>query len=208
MRYGLEVESFVVNENEEVVIPPTNLPVDEFPLIIEARGRPRRNIREAVYSVLAERERIKNRLKGTGLHLSSRSTFPKDQELYHELMKGRTITKSIDWSNMYGELPDRNTWYAGIHVSFTDERSMTVGNETRTYNGMWNFMELFIRLEKEFEKDITGADRVPGMYELKGNGRIEYRSLPVHLINDPELLIKRLNLCRLRVNERPDNYEI
>ena len=79
---------------------------------------------------------------------------------------------------------------AGIHLSVTDEQTETVmsydrdggqNNKTVSHNVLWDFSSLFRLLDKMFVNEIKDSKRNPGFYELKYDGRIEYRSLPTNI---------------------------
>ncbi len=74
--------------------------------------------------------------------------------------------------------------YAGLHISITNPRSYTGDNNREvTYFPCFDYPSIFRKLEKEFTSEIKAAYRNPGFYEVKPDGRVEYRSLPATLIH-------------------------
>ncbi len=62
------------------------------------------------------------------------------------------------------------------------ETQPTVTSEeiVHKYSPLWDYIQLFRFLDQRFEAEIKEAGRLPGFYELKHDGRIEYRSLPAN----------------------------
>lgn len=45
-------------------------------------------------------------------------------------------------------------------------------------NECFDYITIFKKLDEAFAEEIKEAKRLPGFYEIKSDGRIEYRSLP------------------------------
>jgi hypothetical protein len=48
----------------------------------------------------------------------------------------------------------------------------------------FDWMRWFLLFDKAFKEEIKNSYRNPGFYELKSDGRIEYRSLPNNINMD------------------------
>lgn len=69
-----------------------------------------------------------------------------------------------------------------MHISIKKELSYR--DSSFKYAKVLDFPYIFKRIEAEFGKEIADSDRTKGFYEVKDDGRVEYRSLPCTLIND------------------------
>ena len=181
MLYGLEKEFFLKDGDEYVIPVPKGLPFDGSGVLVEARGEPRGDITEAVFSLLAEVERLKSSTTLT-LDDSPVVTVRKDQKFAVR----REYSKEVNsYQNLYGyeyHKTRQNQHTAGVHISFTNPTTIHMENSgTRTVNGMFDFVQLFRHLDSEFNSEIKDAKRRPGFYEIKPDGRVEYRSLPANV---------------------------
>jgi hypothetical protein len=92
----------------------------------------------------------------------------------------------LKYENIYGYETHRCSTKlatASLHVSFTNELERTYvdhkGNYVEhKYQGFIDHAKFIVALDKAFKKEIKEAKRNPGFYEVKYDGRIEYRSLP------------------------------
>jgi hypothetical protein len=198
MKYGLEKEFFLcTTPGNEIVIPqiilPT-LPIDGCGYLIEARGLPYDNIYEAVYSLNAEIHRIEDLLPSNVMLLDS----PVEKLSKEFLFKiSRKYVKGLTkYQNIYGYSNHRiknNERTAGVHISFTDTKSYYgKDNQKFTYNQNFDWLSIFKALDSYFSDEIKDAKRNKGFYELKEDGRIEYRSLPADI--DLNKVIRAINL--------------
>ena len=82
---------------------------------------------------------------------------------------------------------------AGVHISFTKPAHIHRGDKEPlvTVNTLFDFVQVFKALDVAFKDEIIGAKRNPGFYEIKTDGRIEYRSLPSNV--DMDKIIKVVN---------------
>jgi hypothetical protein len=191
-KIGLEVEFFAISKGKIVDASTSGLPHDEFPLLVEARGEPAQCPFKAVGSVRAEIARIRSLMKVSKLSPLMQNWVDKDDhyKVLAEAVQRRGIHKQISWENIHGSgLSKKNETHlaAGMHVSFTKSSSFRyVDSDKReqahSYNQLFDFSKLFRGIENEFGKEIDASERVRGFYELKPDGRIEYRSLPTTLI--------------------------
>jgi hypothetical protein len=207
IKIGLEKEMFLLDKDKKPVVIPEGLPFDECGLLLEARGKPSTDIYEAVYSLMAEEKRIRDlvKLKYPELIVSDSTVYSVDRKT--KVSANRTYAKGVlSYRNIYGFEHHKNNLKevtAGIHISFTNEHEMTwftseeIGDHYRnnehkqTFNLNFDWLQVFLQLDTLFKKEITDAKRNMGFYEIKGDGRIEYRSLPSNVSMDK--IISALN---------------
>jgi len=183
MKIGFEQEFFVMNsKTRELVIPvPKVFPFpDESGVLIEARGEPSLDVIEAIFSLKADMERLDMICSKNGYIMWDKPLMVVSRK--ERVSLSREFSKGISkFENLYGFTAHRNKlmeWTAGIHISFTKPTMISVGDEVRHYNSMWDFPTLFRKLDDVFADEIKETKRNPGFYELKQDGRVEYRSLP------------------------------
>jgi hypothetical protein len=195
LKVGLEQEFFCVSSGENNTEIPNLVPkaipyYDDCGWLFEARGNPSRDIIDAIFSLKAAVYRLDasiaayNRNKSADNPELKKGSLPfMTIERDLKVAAARKFSKGlIRYRNLYGHEHHRtrnNEFTAGIHISFTNPTE--VRNEdkrTVTVNGMFDFNRLFSIFDKEFSTEIREAKRNPGFYEIKGDGRIEYRSLP------------------------------
>lgn len=195
IKIGLEKEMFLLDKNNKPVVIPEGLPFDECGLLLEARGKPSVDIYEAVYSLMAEVKRIEDLVKQKypDYHISDEPVLEVDRKT--KVSANRTYAKGVlSYRNIYGFEHHKNNLKevtAGIHISFTNEYEMSwftteeIGNNQfrgnehkQTFNLNFDWLQIFLQLDKLFKEDISNGKRNQGFYEIKSDGRIEYRSLP------------------------------
>lgn len=199
MKYGLEQEFFVKNgEGSLIGALPAVLTPDDCGFLAEARGQPYTNIREAVFSLLADVHRLQTEAVKLGFTLVCE---PNADVPFKAIMESRRAFSkgTLSFQNLYGHEShkEKRKKTAGIHISFTEYadyacyRRGTRDNEfvphTFNYQPNWDWVQLFRHLDHWFKDEIKAARRNPGFYELKEDGRIEYRSLPNDV--DPQRII-------------------
>ncbi len=180
MKFGLEWESFVTDAKGVISLIPKTIPHDDCGWLVEARGDPAYTPEKAVGLLLAEKYKIQQLLAKAGLALYSVDFLKLPREF--KLSARREFTKGVvRFQNLYGKVPS-SLDHAGVHISFTDPIEISyVKNELpikETVNRLWDFPTVFKKLDKAFAEEIKKARRVPGFYEIKYDGRVEYRSLP------------------------------
>lgn len=183
MKFGLEKEMFLVDGEGGVTVVPASLPVDEGGLLVEARGAPHDDFTDAVFSLMASECRIAKQVAEAcpTHHLLTRPVMSISQGLRRQASR-RYIKGLISYQNIYGFASHRNRQseqLAGIHLSITCPRTISIGDGNSTIaNIMFDWVQVFRYLDDAFATEIRVAKRRPGFYELKDDGRIEYRSLP------------------------------
>lgn len=186
-KIGLEKEVFLLDEKGIPQIVPSEIPMDESGILAEARGNPFFDGVEAVYSLMASIHGLEqaiavyNKRTGRNLHISDTPLMKISRKTRIELSRLYTKPRS-EYQNLYGFDSHRNTQSeqtAGIHISFTYPTTINTRNNTQTtVNQLFDFPQLIRKLDNTFKTEIREAKRRQGFYEIKSDGRIEYRSLP------------------------------
>ena len=206
MRVGLEKEFFVLRDEKPIPLVrggglcgysfgiPFGIPHDECGWLAEARSQPFTSIIDAVFSLKAAVYRIERQIADINkrpeftavspLVLTDNPVMKMDRSV--KLQAARYFPKGvIKYQNLYGHQCHKNSMReatAGVHVSFTDERSYRDKEGTeRTYNINFDWPQIFIKLDAAFAEEIKASKRRPGFYEIKPDGRVEYRSLPANV---------------------------
>lgn len=186
LKFGLEKEFFCLStEDKSVSVVPKGMAADSCGWLVEARGNAFTNIVDAVFSLHADIHRLVKEAGGKGVILVDTPLLKVPRDV--RVAAARASAKGlISYENLYGYQHHKNTGLdatAGVHISFT--RPVTVdrgeGRESGILNGMFDWAKIFIGLDKAFAAEIKAAKRLPGFYELKDDGRIEYRSLPANV---------------------------
>lgn len=187
MNIGLEKEFFLVNQDNlpQLVVGSGAPPIDDCGWLVEARGGPEVSIIVAVYNLKADIHRIQFHYKdffsktGTRLIDTPVMKIPRDMRQ----QAARKFTKGlVSHSNLYGHEAHRVSMLeatAGVHISFTNPGTVYhKDGSSVSYNQNFDWAKLFRKLDAAFKDEIEAAKRRPGFYEIKGDGRVEYRSLP------------------------------
>lgn len=206
MKFGFELELFCRTPIEGEVggkycLVPPGLPYDECGWLVEVRSEPHYDLRKAIALLEAETIAVTEQAAKKSIILVRQplAEIPRDLKV----QAARQHTKGlIRYRNIYGHETHRcrtNLATASLHISFTNEREKVFRYTNRTiegkyikeasvtesfkYNGFIDHAKIIVGLDKAFAADIRAAQRNPGFYEVKDDGRIEYRSLP----NDVDL---------------------
>ncbi|MCI0557128.1 MAG: hypothetical protein MN733_01430, partial [Nitrososphaera sp.] len=169
------------------------IPHDECGWLAEARSEPSSELLRAVHNLEFADKSVSRAVAqwnefavATDLvFLMMEPTLPIPRDTL--LLARRRFAKGVEkFQNLYGFKCHRNKrseGTAGIHVSvtrpsnvrWTDEKGR---DQERLYYSLFDFVPFVRAMDKEFKAEIEAARRRPGFYEVKGDGRIEYRSLP------------------------------
>lgn len=197
MKIGLEKEFFVLRENKPIVVPP-QLSADESGVLAEARGNAFSNVTEAIFSLQASAYDLSKRAEKMKVSLVDHPlmVIPRSVRLEANRIYAKGLTRH---ENLYGHKSHRNLiseQTAGVHVSFTKTREEKIADRTFRSNEIFDFPQIFRKLDEAFAVEIKQAKRRPGFYELKPDGRIEYRSLPANVDMDKliDVLVSALPL--------------
>jgi len=182
LKYGLEKEYFLLKDGKPIVV--SGFPADECGLLVEARGEPHYSITGAIFSLLSKDYELQTKAKKESLVLSDQPLMVIPHDVKLEAMR-RFAKPLIKYENLYGHKAHKNSLReqtAGVHISFTSPQSYSYDNgKIYKYNTIFDFVQIFKKLDKAFAEEIKSAKRLPGFYELKTDGRIEYRSLPANV---------------------------
>jgi len=180
-KFGLEKEVFLLNTSNEPCIVPKKFPHDDEGFQVEFRGHPHEDITEAVYSMLANEDYHVKQIKSEGYKILQVPLLKIPRDL--KLKARRNFTKGVlKFQNLYSfkrHAVAQHESTAGIHLSITFPQPIYhKGKLVSSFNGMWDWVQFFKYLDEHFKEEIKESKRKPGFYELKPDGRIEYRSLP------------------------------
>lgn len=203
LKMGLEKEFFVKNTDGEFVMPEQyGLSYDECGYLCEARGAAANDILTAVYNLKAEEHRLHMKANARFVVLDDTpiAMLPKNM-----LLEGRRryVKGVISYRNFKGFTTHRNSakeQIAGVHISFSNPVSLPIKDNKGKVTGYTDFlqnfdwMSIFWRLDIAFAAEIKAAKRNPGFYEMKPDGRVEYRSLPANV--DLDKVITVINQIR------------
>lgn len=184
LKFGLEKEFFVMpngTENQPILVP-NGIPKDECGYLAEARGLPFHSIEEAVFSVMAETYRIETKLEDMDLIADDIPLLKVPRELLIEAQR-HNVKGLISYNNYYGHKHHKNKHneaIAAVHISITKPRTVSTNQPygMMEINECFDYISIFKKLDEAFAEEIKEAKRLPGFYEVKSDGRIEYRSLP------------------------------
>lgn len=200
MKIGFELEAFCLASKDlgpdkggNALVPclvPDGLPLDECGWLVEVRSEPHSDVTKAIFLLQAETRTVEAQAKAKRVSLSyvPLLEIPRDLKVKAARRHGKGL---LTFRNLYGHETHRTRFAtASLHVSFTEERTFRYGagtpivNHTFTYPGFIDHARIIVSLDKAFAKEIAAAKRNPGFYEVKGDGRIEYRSLPNNVCLD------------------------
>lgn len=192
MKIGLEKEFFLVDGEDNLNLLTGDLgvlPHDDCGWLVEARGKPFYKITEAVFSLKADCYEIRHILKKR-INVAEELFFLVDTPIMPvtrsvKVEASRHFAKGLTkYGNLYGFQYHRNNQSeatAGLHISFTSPQCSGCSDCHKmghSYNGNFDWPAIFTGLDKAFAEEIKAAKRRPGFYEIKHDGRVEYRSLP------------------------------
>jgi len=188
MNFGLEKEMFVTDSLGKLVLPCLGLPTDHNPILAEARGDPANNIIDAVFLLEAQVYRMHKIAERAKQKLSDEPISKINNNLRDKIHRDSRLRKAADVSeNLYGHMRHKNKdneVTAGVHLSVTNKRTYVINakeNQLGTFNAPWDFAKFVLFMDTLFAVEILKAKRNPGFYEIKPDGRIEYRSLPANV---------------------------
>ena len=191
----MEKEAFLVDEEGNPQIVPPHIPHDDEGIQIEYRGNPYNNFIYAYASLEASeysvnREILREKL-GSPLVIPY-IKVPRDTKLKLRRMYNKGTLK---YENIYGYKRHKvssNVSTAGIHISITNQivkpfhklQNNVIFYDNFIYNAPWDFNKFIRDIDSVFSAEIKKAKRNLGFYEIKNDGRIEYRSLPNDVSKD------------------------
>jgi hypothetical protein len=182
MKIGLEKEFFVMQGNKCLIVP-TGMPFDDSGVLTEARSAPFEKPEDAVFSLQADIYRLQKQAEKLNLQLSDVpfQKIDRDTRLAASRKFAKGLTKYQNLYNYKHHKNGSNETPAGIHISFTNPKHIYAKDNSKIeFNAIFDYVTVFKYLDQQFTEEIKAAKRNPGFYELKGDGRIEYRSLPAN----------------------------
>jgi hypothetical protein len=196
LKLGLEVEFFGFQKGKPLDMRKNDIPCDNFSILAEARGNPFDSAYQAVYSAMGEIQKIKDLMKSKKIRPVFNDFLEKDAHVKYLISEMLPYTKGRLRSRNFVESVKEKSddvITAGLHISFTNPIVVVnKNNYPETVNELFDFLELFKRIEDEFYREIADSGRAFGQYEVKNDGRVEYRSLPATLIHKKDFAT-RLN---------------
>lgn len=195
MKFGFELELFCRtplkdDKGGDVCLVPTDLPYDECGWLVEVRSEPHSDVRKAIALLNAELEAVTEQATKANIILVQQPLMevPRALKVQAARKHGKGL---INYRNIYGHETHHNSTKlqtASLHISFTNEvdwhytahvnNSSKGESKVHKYNGFVDHAKLIVGLDRAFAAEIKAAKRNPGFYEVKADGRIEYRSLP------------------------------
>lgn len=200
MKYGLELEFFVLNDANEIIPAyKATTSLDGDPVIGELRTGVHSNMVDAVFEMnkLLFLERKSLRSKGFTLALISEAKLSKD--VLKSLRKDKNYVNSkqlevLEEKSIYGKSTGKilpiGVYKASLQINISDSREVSLSIKdsnnnwkagTKEVGDVFDYISIISEYDKLFKKQIANSKRVAGVYAIKNgiNGkRIEYRSLP------------------------------
>jgi hypothetical protein len=182
VRFGFELEMFLgCSETPNGVrIPSMKLPVDGFPGLVEFRSRGGTSLEEA----WAQIAQLAIEHDFSDLDLNRTEARFTSQQISAMRKMGRFNKPVVHVRNVYGkrqrELRGLTMASCQINMSLllSSEYKDDKGVVHAARYGLLPCEEIVRALDKEFSSNIKSASRQPGMYAIKDDIRLEYRSLP------------------------------
>ena len=203
MKFGFEVEFFcrtpITGDDPAsgaYCLVPSSIPKDDCGWLAEVRSEPHQDIRKAIALLKAEISLVCRQASKAGVLVVQEPLGKIPREL---IAKAARLSNkdAVRYQNIYDHETHRHRIDfapAATHVSFTNEHVKTFTKKTYTvdgkfiraettteefkYQGFIDHAKLIVGLDRAFAAEIKAAQRNPGFYEVKSDGRIEYRSLP------------------------------
>jgi len=184
MKFGLEKEFWFFKKGQ-LSLAEGSLPFDESGYLLEARGKPDNCIRDAVFNLESEIYKIKELVKEYKGKICDVPYILVPESL--RFLAGRKFAKGLIKFENYLGYDNHNVDYAkgyrtaGVHISFSNPIEIKRKGMTQIVLQNFDWVKLFTHLDDCFSKEIEESGRNPGFYEVKFDGRVEYRSLPSNI---------------------------
>lgn len=193
--YGFELEGFAIDmKTGDISLPPADWPTDGFPGLLELRSSGGKRAENAYYELLKEY-----------MWLSRKTHLPTFRICEHKF-NGKEIAQlrrtavfhkeMIDIRNVYGKEPRslNGRTLAAFQINVSHLASQTHDTVVdgkivsgKKHYGIFDITGVVKRLDEVFKHEIKEAKRQPGMYAIKDDCRLEYRSLPNFVFEDDVL---------------------
>lgn len=208
LKFGFELEGFYKEDGN--IIPPNNTyPLDGFPGLIELRTQGGNTLTQA-YSEIINRMLL---LPDPSKFDSKTSEYKFTGEQMAWMRKNLTFEKrQMDVRNIYNKAPRRtgNRTLASLQVNISNlvregwTQTVTIDGKSQAVShlavyGLLPIDRIVRNFDEEFKQEIKDSDRQPGMYAIKDNYRLEYRSLPNFVFPlgayGGDIFLKRIEKC-------------
>lgn len=180
--YGFELEGFFFDATSGETITPQKgwtYPLDGFPGLCEIRTAGGKPIEKAVS------EMFENYIKLNRTCVDFQKfehKFSGDELAY--MRKNFSFNKdNVDVRNIYGSKIRalHGKTLASLQINISNCISSEYKKDNVTIPAQYGLLDVYgivSRLDREFVFDLKSSNRQPGMYAIKNNVRLEYRSLP------------------------------
>lgn len=182
--FGLELETFLVNNNNEIIIPnPEIHPTDSCIGLLEFRSKPNPNIFTCFGEIESQLQEFNYKNKDLYPLIIAYHTFTTTQK---QLIRKRTTNhcKSyLNTQNIYGLKPKAigNKSIASLQINISNQISPEYKQENITIPARYGLLDInniVSSLDNTFKNEIKNQQRQIGWYAIKDQIRLEYRSLP------------------------------
>lgn len=215
MKFGLELEFFVVNKHGDFVVPPVGMRhyIDGGGLLVEARSKPMESPALAVASL---KEAIKS-LKKLAKANRRKLVLQNEAQICERSIRYAAASRKKDFDENSRPVFERfrnpvvlealppGVRRAGLHVHFS--HTLLVANSRGGIEEQHPYFDGIypVRLfDQEFAEEIQRSGRLPGAYRNKSYG-LEYRSLPATIdLKKVELVMGKMLQPR-EFEAYPDN---
>lgn len=194
LKFGLEVERFVSRDGNTAIPPPHHghIPVDGFAAMVEFRSRPSNDLYDCWGQIEAQRRELSDRFALVDLQTVNAWKFSaSDIAFIRRNPYAPAKDRVTEVRNLYGKKPrlsPNGVALASVQLNISNELSAAYTNDQgkkipATY-GLLDIPAIVAALDEEFENAIFESKRQAGMYAVKDNVRLEYRSLPTSVFNE------------------------
>ena len=180
-RFGIELEGFQVDPNGLVVIPDKKLPTDGFQGLVEFRTFGALSLEDSAWDIFRLVTENQFNVDFT-LHEHRFSAKEKAKCYENPTLKGGHRVR-----NIYGRAPKdlKGKTIASCQINISKLISKShieyIGGAPIKFEDTFGLLDVYSivkALDKEFFEEIQTSRRQAGMYSVKDNVRLEYRSLP------------------------------
>lgn len=207
MKYGIEFEFFVSQKNKIIPAYLATSNLDGDPFIGEIKTKPFNKFIDCIFELekLIYLEQQKLNKAGFRMEIISECIFDNNSLIEFRKNKSALNLKELAPLQEFSIYPNkkiskilkRGHKKASLQLnlsntknfSYTTYNKVTIGKQysynavdnTKSYNSIFNYVDIIQKLDSIFQKDINTAKRVKGVYTIKSGvfgDRIEYRSLP------------------------------
>jgi hypothetical protein len=182
--FGLELETFLINNNNEIIIPDPKIhPTDSYIGLLEFRSKPNSNIFNCFGEIESQLQEFTYKNKNLYPLIIANNTFTTTQK---QLIRKRTTNQCksyLNTQNIYGLKPKAigNKSIASLQINISNQISSEYKQENVTIPAKYGLLDInniVSSLDNSFKNEIKNQQRQLGWYAIKDQIRLEYRSLP------------------------------